>query len=121
MAMLCRSDEFDDATFDRFAASFDTPDHVAIVVHDYRWRLSLAEGEPKYGAREERLADAPVITVPTIPSKLMPMARLTPDPRHRLIKGGIGHNQPQEAPQAFAEAVIDAAKSWRAVPPSVGV
>jgi pimeloyl-ACP methyl ester carboxylesterase len=112
---------FDDATFDRSAASFDNPDHVAIVIHNYRWRLGLAEGEPKYGDLDKRLAESPVITVPTI--TLEGDANGAPHPdassyakkfsgkyAHRLIKGGIGHNLPQEAPQAFAAAVIDVAK-----------
>ena len=113
---------FDDATFDRSAASFDNPDHVAIVVHNYRWRLGLAEGEPKYGDLDKRLAAAPVITVPTITLEgdangaphLEPgsYARMFSGKySHRTIDGGIGHNLPQEAPQAFAEAVIDAAES----------
>jgi len=113
---------FDDATFDRSAASFDNPDHVAIVVHNYRWRLSLAEGEPKYDAFEKRLAEAPVITVPTITLEGDANGAPHPEPSayakkfsgkysHRLITGGIGHNLPQEAPQAFAEAVVDAAQS----------
>jgi pimeloyl-ACP methyl ester carboxylesterase len=113
---------FDDATFDRSAASFDNPDHVAIVIHNYRWRLGLAEGEPKYGDLDKRLAAAPVITVPTItlegdangaphlePSSYARM--FSGKYSHRTIDGGIGHNLPQEAPQAFAEAVIDAAES----------
>jgi pimeloyl-ACP methyl ester carboxylesterase len=111
---------FDDATFDRSAASFDNPDHVAIVVHNYRWRLGLAEGEPKYAELEKRLADSPVIAVPTITLEGDANGAPHPDPRayakkfsgryeHRLIEGGIGHNLPQEAPQAFAEAVVDAA------------
>jgi pimeloyl-ACP methyl ester carboxylesterase len=113
---------FDDATFDRSAASFDNPDHVAIVVHNYRWRLSLAEGEPKYDAFEKRLAEAPVIAVPTITLEGDANGAPHPEPgayakkfsgkySHRLIMGGIGHNLPQEAPQAFAKAVIDATES----------
>ena len=114
--------DFDDATFERTAAAFDNPDHVAIVIHNYRWRLGLAEGEPQYDDLEKRLAQAPVITVPTI--TLEGDANGAPHPEasayakkfsgryeHRLIKGGIGHNLPQEAPQDFAEAVIDAAAS----------
>ncbi|MGZ9174979.1 MAG: alpha/beta fold hydrolase [Candidatus Binatia bacterium] len=110
--------DFDDATFDRSAASFDNPDHVAIVIHNYRWRLGLAEGEPKYDDLEKRLAEGPVITVPTI--TLEGDANGAPHPdassyakkfsgkyAHRIIKGGVGHNLPQEAPQAFAEAVVD--------------
>jgi pimeloyl-ACP methyl ester carboxylesterase len=109
---------FDDATFDRSAASFDNPDHVSIVVHNYRWRLALTEGEPKYDDLEKRLAAAPIITVPTITLEGDANGAPHPDPSayakkfsgryaHRLIKGGIGHNLPQEAPQAFAKAVLD--------------
>jgi pimeloyl-ACP methyl ester carboxylesterase len=112
---------FDDATFNRSAASFDNPDHVAIVVHNYRWRLGLADGEPKYDALEKRLAEAPVIAVPTITLEGDANGAPHPEPSaygkkfsgkysHRLIKGGIGHNLPQEAPQAFAQAVVDAAQ-----------
>jgi pimeloyl-ACP methyl ester carboxylesterase len=112
---------FDDATFDRSAASFDNPDHVAIVIHNYRWRLALAEGEPKYDDLEKRLAEAPVITVPTITLEGDANGAPHPEPSayakkfsgkyaHRTIKGGIGHNLPQEAPRAFAEAVIDVAE-----------
>jgi pimeloyl-ACP methyl ester carboxylesterase len=110
--------DFDDATFDRSAASFNNPDHVSIVIHNYRWRLALAESEPKYDDLEKRLAEGPVITVPTI--TLEGDANGAPHPdassyakkfsgkySHRLIKGGIGHNLPQEAPQAFAQAVIE--------------
>ena len=113
---------FDDATFDRSAAAFDNPDHVAIVIHNYRWRLGLAEGEPKYDDLEKRLAAGPVITVPTI--TLEGDANGAPHPdasayakkfsgkyAHRIIKGGIGHNLPQEAPQAFAQAVVDVAEA----------
>jgi pimeloyl-ACP methyl ester carboxylesterase len=109
---------FDDATFDRSAASLDNPDHVSISIHNYRWRLALAEGEPKYDDLEKRLATGPVITVPTI--TLEGDANGAPHPdagsyakkfsgkySHRLIKGGIGHNLPQEAPQAFADAVVE--------------
>jgi len=109
---------FDDATFDRSAASFDNPDHVAIVVHNYRWRLGLAEGEAKYDDLEKRLAGAPVITVPTITMEGDANGAPHADPvsyakkfsgkyLHRTINGGIGHNLPQEAPQEFAKAVIE--------------
>lgn len=109
---------FDDATFDRSAAAFNNPDHVAIVIHNYRWRLGLAEGEPQFDDLEKRLAKAPVISVPTITLEGDANGAPHPEPAayakkfsgkyaHRLIKGGIGHNLPQEAPQAFAEAVVD--------------
>ena len=113
--------KFDDATFDRSAASFDNPDHVSIVIHNYRWRLGLAEGESKYDDLEKRLAGAPVINVPTI--TLEGEANGAPHPdaasyakkfsgkyAYRLIRGGIGHNLPQEAPQAFAQAVVAVAQ-----------
>jgi pimeloyl-ACP methyl ester carboxylesterase len=110
--------QFDDATFDRSAAAFDNPDHVAIVIHNYRWRLGLANGEAKYDELEKRLAAFPVITVPTITMEGDANGAPHPDPssyakmfsgkyEHRLITGGIGHNLPQEAPQAFAQAVVD--------------
>jgi pimeloyl-ACP methyl ester carboxylesterase len=113
---------FDDATFERSAAAFDNPDHVAIVIHNYRWRLGLAQGEPKYDEMEKRLAAAPAIAVPTITMEgdangaphLEPSAyakKFSGRYEHRLIKGGIGHNLPQEAPQAFAEAVLALAES----------
>jgi pimeloyl-ACP methyl ester carboxylesterase len=113
---------FDDATFDRSAASFDNPDHVAIVVHNYRWRLALAEGESKYADLDKRLAENPVITVPTITMEGDANGAPHPEPNsyakmfsgkysHRTIKGGVGHNLPQEAPQAFAEAVADVAET----------
>ncbi|AWI62502.1 alpha/beta fold hydrolase [Sinorhizobium fredii] len=109
---------FDDATFDRTAASFDNPDHVAIVIHNYRWRLGMAEGELKYNDLEQRLAEFPVITVPTITLEGDANGAPHPDPsvyakkfsgryQHRTLEGGTGHNLPQEAPQAFAQAVID--------------
>jgi len=114
--------DFDDATFDRSAASFDNADHVAIVVHNYRWRLGLAEGDPKYGDLDKRLAESPVITVPTITLEGDANGAPHSDPgsyarkfsgkyTHRTIEGGIGHNLPQEAPQAFAQAVVDVAES----------
>jgi pimeloyl-ACP methyl ester carboxylesterase len=109
---------FDDATFDRSAASFANPDHVSIVIHNYRWRLGLAEGEAKYDGLEERLAKGPVITVPTITLEGDANGAPHPDPgsyarkfagkyTHRNVTGGIGHNLPQEAPQAFAAAVAE--------------
>ena len=111
--------KFDDATFDRSAASFDNPDHVSVVIHNYRWRLGVAQGEAKYDDLEKQLAAAPVITVPTITLEGDANGAPHPDPgsyakkfsgkyEHRLIDGGIGHNLPQEAPQAFAQAVVDA-------------
>ena len=113
---------FDDATFERSAASFDNPDHVAIVIHNYRWRLGLAPGEAKYDELEKRLAEFPAIAVPTITLEGDANGAPHPDPKvyarkfsgkyaHRLITGGIGHNPPQEAPQAFADAVIEVARS----------
>jgi len=109
---------FDNATFERTAASFDNPDHVSIVIHNYRWRLGLAEGESKSDDLEKRLAEFPVITVPTITLQGDADGAPRPDPSsyakkfsgkysHRLIKGGVGHNLPQEAPQAFAKAIVD--------------
>jgi pimeloyl-ACP methyl ester carboxylesterase len=110
--------DFDEATFARSAAAFDNPDHVSIVIHNYRWRLGLAEGEPRYDELEQRLAAAPNISVPTI--TLEGDANGAPHPEasayagkfmgryeHRFITGGVGHNLPQEAPQAFARAIID--------------
>jgi pimeloyl-ACP methyl ester carboxylesterase len=110
--------KFDDATFDRSAVSFDNPDHVSIVIHNYRWRLALADGEPKYEALDKKLAEFPVITVPTITLEGDANGAPHAEPAsyakkfsgrysHRVIKGGIGHNLPQEAPTAFAQAVID--------------
>jgi pimeloyl-ACP methyl ester carboxylesterase len=110
--------DFDEATFARSAAAFDNPDHISIVIHNYRWRLGLAEGEPPYDELEQRLAEAPTITVPTV--TLEGDANGAPHPEasayarkfvgryaHRVITGGVGHNLPQEAPLAFAQAVID--------------
>ena len=111
---------FDDATFERSAASFENPDHVAIVIHNYRWRLGLAHGEPEYSELEESLAEAPVISVPTI--TLEGDANGAPHPQpaayaskfsgrysHRTVKGGIGHNLPQEAPEVFAATIREVA------------
>jgi pimeloyl-ACP methyl ester carboxylesterase len=107
---------FDDATFERSAASFDNPDHVAIVVDNYRWRIGLTEGEPQYLDLEKRLAEAPVIAVPTVTLEGDANGAPHPDPSayaakfsgpysHRTIEGGIGHNFPQEAPDAFVDAI----------------
>jgi pimeloyl-ACP methyl ester carboxylesterase len=112
--------KFDDATFDRSAAAFDNPDHVAIVIHNYRWRLGLAEGETRYDEIERKLVGAPLISVPTItmegdangaphPPPASYRTKFTGKYEHRTIGGGIGHNLPQEAPRAFAQAVIDIA------------
>src|SRR5215218_4050960 len=109
---------FSDALFDRSASAFDNSDHVDIVIHNYRWRLGLAKGEPKYDELEKRLASAPVITVPTITMEGDANGAPHPDPTvyakkfsgkysHRLISGGIGHNLPHEAPQDFAKAIAD--------------
>ena len=110
--------DFDEATFGRSAAAFDNPDHVSIVIHNYRWRLGLAEGEPHYDELESRLAKGPTISVPTM--TLEGDANGAPHPEasayagkfsgryeHRVITGGIGHNLPQEAPHAFTQAIID--------------
>lgn len=113
--------DFDDATYDRSAQSFANSDHVAVVIHNYRWRLGLAQGEPQYDALERRLAAAPTIAVPTITLEGDANGAPHPDPSayakkftgkyaHRNIGGGIGHNLPQEAPKAFADAVIDVAR-----------
>lgn len=110
--------QFDDATFERSATALDNPDHVEIVIHNYRWRLGLAHGEAKYAALEQRLASAPTIWVPTItmegdangaphPPASAYASRFSGKYQFRLASGGIGHNLPQEAPQAFAQAVID--------------
>lgn len=111
--------KFDDATFDRSAKAFENKDHVAITIHNYRWRLGLAKGEAKYEEIEKKLAATPVIDVPTITMEGDANGAPHPDPSayakrfsgrydYRLITGGIGHNLPQEAPQAFAKAVIEA-------------
>jgi pimeloyl-ACP methyl ester carboxylesterase len=109
---------FDDATFERSAAALDNPDHASIVIHNYRWRLGLAEGEAQYDGLERQLAQAPNITVPTITLEGDANGAPHPEPgayagkfsgryEHRTITGGIGHNLPQEAPQAFAQAIVD--------------
>jgi len=109
---------FDEATFDRSAMSFDNPDHVPIVIHNYRWRLALVDGERKYDDIEKRLAQSPTIGVPSITMEGDANGAPHPEPasyakkfsgkyEHRLVTGGIGHNLPQEAPQAFAKAVVD--------------
>jgi len=113
---------FDEATFVRSAAALDNPDHVSIVIHNYRWRLGLAEGEAKYDELEARLAASPNITVPTITLEGDANGAPHPEPgayakkfsgkyEHRTIDGGVGHNLPQEAPQAFAQAILDVAAS----------
>jgi pimeloyl-ACP methyl ester carboxylesterase len=110
--------DFDEATFERSARSFENPDHVDIVINNYRWRLGLADGERRYDDLESRLAEGPTITVPTITLEGDTNGAPHPDPsayaskfsgkyEHRTIKGGVGHNLPQEAPQAFADAVLD--------------
>ena len=110
--------KFDDATYDRTAAAFDNPDHVAISIHNYRWRLGLAEGEARFDDIERQLAVFPTIAVPTItmegdangaphPPPAAYANKFTGRYEHRLVTGGIGHNLPQEAPQAFALAVVD--------------
>jgi pimeloyl-ACP methyl ester carboxylesterase len=109
---------FDDATFERSAAALNNPDHVAITIHNYRWRIDLAEGEPQYDVWEKQLAEAPNINVPAITMEGDANGAPHPEPgayakkftgryAHRLITGGIGHNLPQEAPQPFASAIKD--------------
>src|SRR5262249_42129314 len=109
---------FDDATFDRTPQSFSNPDHVDIVIHNYRWRQGLADGERKYDDLEKKLAQSPVIGVPTITMEGDANGAPHPDPSayakkfsgkytHRTISGGVGHNLPQEAPQAFTDAVVE--------------
>ncbi|MBO9711202.1 MAG: alpha/beta hydrolase, partial [Caulobacter sp.] len=111
---------FDDATFDRTAQSFANPDHVDVVIHNYRWRLGLAAGEAIYDPLEAKLATAPAIEVPTItlegdangaphPEPAAYAGKFTGRYAHRTIAGGIGHNLPQEAPRAFAEAILEVA------------
>jgi pimeloyl-ACP methyl ester carboxylesterase len=110
--------DFDDATFDRSAASLENPDHVDIVIHNYRWRLGLAEGDPQYDDLEKRLAEGPLISVPTItlegdangaphPDAASYAQRFSDKYAHRVITGGVGHNLPQEAPRDFTEAVVE--------------
>jgi pimeloyl-ACP methyl ester carboxylesterase len=110
--------DFDDATFDRSAASLDNPDHVDIVIHNYRWRLGLAKGESKYDDLEKRLAEGPLISVPTItlegdangaphPEAGSYARKFSGEYEHRIITGSVGHNLPQEAPQEFAQAVVE--------------
>jgi pimeloyl-ACP methyl ester carboxylesterase len=110
--------KFDDAIYERSADSFKNPDHVAVVIHNYRWRLGLAQGEPQYDSLEARLALAPTISVPTItlegdangaphPVPATYAKKFTGKYQHRNVDGGIGHNLPQEAPKAFADAVYD--------------
>ena len=109
---------FDDTTYQRSAAAFANPDHVAVVIHNYRWRLGLVQGEPQYDDLEKRLAALPNISVPTITMEGDANGAPHPDPsayakkftgkyQHRNVGGGIGHNLPQEAPAAFAKAVRD--------------
>jgi pimeloyl-ACP methyl ester carboxylesterase len=109
---------FDDATYNRSAAAFNNPDHVDIVIHDYRWRLGLADGERKYDDLEKRLAELPPVTVPAItmegddngaahPPSTAYRNKFSGKYDYRLITGGVGHNIPQEAPQAFAKAIVD--------------
>lgn len=110
---------FDDATFERSAQAFANPDHVSVVIHNYRWRLGLADGEPQFDALERQIASGPVIQVPTVTLEGDANGAPHPDPDgyaakfggkyvHRLLRGGIGHNLPQEAPQPFADAIVEA-------------
>jgi len=110
---------FDDDTFKQSAAAFNNPDHAAIVIHNYRWRLGLAEGENRYDEIEKKLANSPVIAVPAVTLEGDANGAPHPDPSlyagkytgryiHHTIKGGIGHNLPQEAPKEFVNAIIEA-------------
>src|SRR5215213_765376 len=96
---------FDEATFERSASSFDNPDHVEIVIHNYRWRLGVAEGERQYDDFERRLGQAPVISAPTItlegdangaphPDAAVYAKKFSGKYEHRIINGGVGHNLP---------------------------
>ena len=116
--------KFDQGTFARSAASLDNPDHVAIVIHNYRWRLGLADGEARYDDLERRLADGPVITVPAITLEgdangaphseaASYTKKFTGAYTHRVVRGGVGHNLPQEAPRAFVEAIIEVGRHAR--------
>ncbi len=110
--------QFSDATFQRSAVALDNPDHVAIAIHNYRWRLGLAPGEARFDDLEKRLASFPAIATPTITLEGDANGAPHPDPatyarrftgryQHRQVAGGVGHNLPQEAPAAFTQAVID--------------
>jgi pimeloyl-ACP methyl ester carboxylesterase len=111
---------FEEETFERSAASLDNPDHVDIVIHNYRWRIGAADGERRFDDLERRLAGGPLIGVPTItlegdaneaphPDASVYEAKFSGKYEHRTISGGIGHNLPQEAPDAFVRAVLDVA------------
>ena len=110
--------KFGDATYNRSAASLDNPDHVDVAIHNYRWRLGLADGERKFDAVEKRLAELPAVTVPAITMEGDANGAPHPDPKtyagkftgkyeHRMVGGGVGHNLPQEAPSQFAQAIVD--------------
>jgi pimeloyl-ACP methyl ester carboxylesterase len=112
---------FDDATFERTAKAFENPDFVHISLHNYRWYMRLEQGESKYDELEARIATFPTISLPTITLEGDANGAAHGDPsvyarkytgkyEHRNIAGGIGHNLPQEAPQAFANAIIDVAQ-----------
>lgn len=118
--------QFDDQTFDRSAAALDNPDHVAVVIHNYRWRIGVADGEPRYEILEHALALHPPITVPTItlegdangaphPDAAAYAGRFTGYYSHRLVRGGIGHNLPQEAPQEFVAAILEVDRKTRPI------
>src|SRR5207244_9711380 len=105
--------------FDRTGRSVENPDHVAIVINNYRWRIALAQGEARYAHLDKIIASTPAIGVPTItmegdansaphPAAAAYAKRFSGKYQHREIRGGVGHNLPQEAPQAFAAAAIDA-------------
>jgi pimeloyl-ACP methyl ester carboxylesterase len=108
--------KFDDATYDRTATSFENPDHVAVVIHNFRTRYGVAEGDPQYAHLNDKLQAYPVITVPTITiasdfdganaNGASYRKQFSGKYQHRILKG-FGHNIPQEDPQGFAQAVID--------------
>jgi pimeloyl-ACP methyl ester carboxylesterase len=115
--------EFDDRTFDRSAAAFDNPDHVSVVIHNYRWRIGIADGESQYDELEDKLAHGPDISVPTItlegdangaphPEAASYREKFTGPYAHHVLSGGVGHNPPQEAPGAFADAVVEVDRFW---------
>jgi hypothetical protein len=112
--------DFDDATYERTASPFENPDHIAIVIHNFRTRYGLATADPQHNALAENLQAFPVISVLTIaiPTDLDGANASGASYRNRFsgryehrIFAAFGHNVPQEDPQGFAQAVIDIASS----------